>query len=416
MDRGARVQIRPGFTTLSAAMQITTALSTKIDLEDACHDAATQALEALGGAEVDVCLVFASGTYGSKVATVPSLLTEIVNPDRLVGCAAGGIIGGGIEIEGTPAISVSLLALDQANLEAIHLSEQDLPNDDLGQDEWIRMLASPPQDTTGIILLPDPFSFPTDRLLRGLDFAYPNVTKIGGLISGASHPGGNSLFLDQTVYNEGALAIILSGHVILEPVVAQGCKPFGKVGRLTKIRDNHIISIDDTPAMQFLQEQIHALAGADLELAQSTPLFLGIAMDPFSETEPEPGDFLIRNMIGFDPQTGTLTIGADLGVGRRMQFHLRDGACSSRDLETVLQQTLRHSKLADTGVRGALLFSCLGRGEHLYGHPNHDSDMFRRIVGPMPMSGFFCNGEIGPVHGSTYLHGYTSVFGVLRET
>ncbi len=171
----------------------------------------------------------------------------------------------------------------------------------------------------------------------------------------------------------------------------------------------------DVPAMQFLQNQLEDLSGEDLNLAQSTPLFLGIAMDPFATTEPAHGDYLIRNMTGYDPESGSLAIGAEIGLGRQVQFHLRDGRCSSNDLESVLEQGLREGRLSGAGTRGALLFSCLGRGEHLYGRPNHDSEMFRNVVGHIPLSGFFCNGEIGPVQGSTYIHGYTSAFGVLRE-
>jgi small ligand-binding sensory domain FIST len=396
-------------------MQITTALSTEIDIEDACREAASEALESANGAEIDLCLLFVSGAYGSKITVAPSLMTELVDPTRLVGCAAGGIIGNGVEIEGMPAVSVSLLSLPNAEVEIVYLIEQDLPNDDLGQDEWVRLLMTPPAEATGFILLPDPFSFPTDRLLGGLDFAYPGVSKIGGLISGSAHPGGNVLFVDQTVYHEGAVAMVFSGNIVIETVVAQGCKPFGKIGRLTKIKDNQILSIDGMSAMQFLLDQLEDLSGEDLNLARSTPLFLGIAMDPFATTEPAHGDYLIRNMIGYDPESGSLAIGAEIGLGRQVQFHLRDGRCSSNDLEAVLEQGIRDGRLSDPGTRGALLFSCLGRGEHLYGRPNHDSEMFRSVVGHIPLSGFFCNGEIGPVQGSTYIHGYTSAFGVLRE-
>lgn len=396
-------------------MQITTAISTETDLEHACRMAAAEALAAMDGAEVDLCLLFVSHTYGPAAAEAPALVTTLVDPTRLTGCVARGIIGNGIEIENMPAVSISLLSLPQGDVEIDHLVEPELPNDDLGQDEWIKLFALGPEAVHGFVIIPDPFSFPTDRLLAGLDFAYPNAPKVGGLASGSAHPGGNMLFLDQTIYHEGAITMSLTGNLELQTVVAQGCKPFGEVGTLTKVREHQILTIDDRPALEFLQAQFAHLSGPDLDLATSTPLFIGIQMDPFASDEPQPGDYLIRNMIGFDPAHNTLTVGADIGVGRRVQFHLRDGTSSAKDLENVLQQGLDDGRLAGPANRGALLFSCLGRGESLYQCPNHDSDMFQRLVGRTPLSGFFCNGEIGPVMGSTYLHGYTSAFAVLRE-
>jgi small ligand-binding sensory domain FIST len=95
-----------------------------------------------------------------------------------------------------------------------------------------------------------------------------------------------------------------------------------------------------------------------------------------------------------------------------VQFHLRDAATSAHDLEAVLA---RYQEGPPRRPAGSLLFSCLGRGEHLYGRPDHDTAAFQRRLGPVPLGGFFCNGEIGPVHGSTFLHGYTSAFGLFRK-
>ena len=152
------------------------------------------------------------------------------------------------------------------------------------------------------------------------------------------------------------------------------------------------------------------LSERDRELAQHS-LFLGIVMDGMNES-PQPGDFLIRNIVGVDGQRGLLAIGEMLKEGQLVQFHLRDADTSAQDLDAVLERYL--DTHAIHGQAGALLFSCLGRGSYLYGRPDHDTDMFRDKLGPMPLTGFFCNGEIGQVGGATYLHGYTSSFGVFR--
>jgi small ligand-binding sensory domain FIST len=396
-------------------MQISAAVSTQLDIGDACREAVGAARAALDGVDVDLCFLFVSGAYGAKVAEAPMLVTELADPGRLAGCDAGGVIGDGIEIEGLPAVSVTLIAAPDAGFELTHLITQDLPDDDAPPSEWVDLLCSSPAETNGIVVMPDPYSFATDRLLRGLDYAYPETPKIGGLASGGTQPGGNSLFLDQSRHQEGAIVVSMSGCIGLSTVVAQGCKPFGRIGRLTKVSDNIAVTIDDLPAMQFLQHQLADLAGRDREVAQNTPLFFGIALDPFATSAPVHGEFLIRNMLGFDPKHGSLAIGAELGVGRMVQFHLRDGRCSSEDLQSMLRAHQHQTSMRGAQDVGALLFSCLGRGEHLYGRPNHDSEMFHAEVGRIPLGGFFCNGEIGPVQGSTYLHGYTSAFGVLHE-
>ena len=97
----------------------------------------------------------------------------------------------------------------------------------------------------------------------------------------------------------------------------------------------------------------------------------------------------------------------------RVRFHLRDAKTSAEDLHAMLtgyENTLSRKQ----DLSGALLFSCLGRGEYLYGEPNFDSNVFQQHLGDLPVGGFFCNGEIGPVGGETFLHGYTSSFGLFR--
>ena len=107
-----------------------------------------------------------------------------------------------------------------------------------------------------------------------------------------------------------------------------------------------------------------------------------------------------------------MAIGELLKEGQLVQFHLRDAETSAEDLTAVLERYAVENR--ENQVHGALLFSCLGRGQYLYGRPNHDTDIFHEKLGPVPLGGFFCNGEIGPVSGTTFLHGYTSSFGIFR--
>ncbi|MBI4715419.1 MAG: FIST C-terminal domain-containing protein, partial [Nitrospirae bacterium] len=228
--------------------------------------------------------------------------------------------------------------------------------------------------------------------------------------SGAVRPGENRLFLNGESFEEGLVGVGLTGNVVVETIVAQGCRPVGSPFLITKADQNLLLEMDYKPALHVLQELLNSLNDLDRTLAQQS-LFLGIVMDPLKETI-TPGDFLIRNLMGIAEEHNALAIGTVLNEGQWVQFHVRDARTSSEDLDGHLSRYITEPH--EGPVEGALLFSCLGRGAHLYGEPDHDTRMFHQHLGNLPMGGFFCNGEIGPIDDTTYLHGYTSSFGLFR--
>ena len=395
-------------------MRFSSAISTDPDVEKACHEAAESARAELGEGPIDLCCAFVNARSADK-ERVPAILGELLDPRALIGCSGGGIIGGGTEVEGQPALSITLGRMPGAELTVLHLEDGDLPDQDGPPGPWVELIGRAPSDATGFIVLPEPFSFGAPELLAGLDFAYPNAPKVGGIASGSQHPGGHVLFGGRQAFRTGCVVLAVGGSVALEARVAQGCKAIGAVGKISKAEQHYLMEIDAKPALVFLQEQLRELQGEDLELARKTPMFLGIGMDPFRATAPEPGDFLIRNIMDCDPRRGSLTIGDILAVGRWVQFHLRDADASAEDLRNVLERGERRRDAGEPAPAGALLFSCLGRGEHLYGEGGHDTRVFGEVVGNVALGGFFCNGEIGPVAGTTHLHGYTSSFAMFAE-
>ncbi len=387
------------------AMRFASALSTSPRLDDAVAEACDRARVDLGPGPIDLAVVFVTTSFGLDLDRLPTLLHERLAPRALLGCTGGGIIGGRREIEGSPALSLTLARLPNAQAHVVHLAAADLPSEDASPRAWIDRVGVMPEQARGLLLLPEPFHFPADRLLAGLDFAYPGQPKIGGVASGSRHPRGNVLFAGRTCHHAGAVVAVFTGDITIAPVLAQGCKPIGAVGNITRAENNMLLAVDQLPALQFLQQQLEGLDEGDRELATTRPIFLGIAMSPFTDTKKlGPGDYLIRNVLGFDPEGGALTIGEVLAPGRRVQFHVMDHHTSAFDLRRALQ---KQRALGDTPA-GALMFSCLGRGQSLYGEADHDSRLFFEELADAPLSGFFCNGEIGPVHDTTYLHGYTA--------
>jgi len=389
-------------------MKWATAISRKTSFEDALLECAGGVATRLGPGPVSLALAFVTPHFANFYPRLYGLLGRHLEPGTFLGCSGGGVIGGGEEVERAPAVTLTAARLPDVRIEAFHVSVP-LPDLDGPPDAWERLVGVRAQDEPQFVLLSDPFSGRPDALLAGLDYAFPSSPKIGGLASGATSPGMNALFLDGEVFDKGTVGVALSGDVAVDTVVAQGCRPVGELMRVTSCRGNFLYELDERPAFEVLEELFVTLDERDRHLA-STALFVGVLMDEFRE-EPRAGDFLIRNLIGVDPRSGAVAVGENLQEGMRLRFHIRDAESSAEDLHTMLDS---YERSLSSPVSGALLFSCLGRGVGLYGQPNFDTGVFREHLGDVPVGGFFCNGEIGPVAGATFLHGYTSSFGLFR--
>ena len=384
------------------------------DAQKTFEDLSKKISAQLDGQRPDLCIAFVSPHFAEQFDDIPAIVGKAINPQTFIGCSAGGIIGGGEEIEQRPGIAVTAAVLPNVSIDPFHVTDEELPDGDASPDRWEELFAVKSASEPSFILLPDPFSFEIDALVQGLDFAFPHCTKLGGLASGASQPLMNALFLNDETYRRGCVGLAIAGNVMVDTVVAQGCRPVGRPLRVTACQHNFLFELDGQPAVYALQELLSQLSEKDQELAHNS-LFLGLVMDEFKDNF-KPGDFVIRNILGIEPKSGALMVGETLHTERTVQFHLRDAATSADDLRFMLKRYMDKCKMSGFNkAQGALLFSCLGRGEYLYGQPNHDSNCFREYIGEVPLGGFFCNGEIGPVGGTTFLHGYTSSFGIFRE-
>ncbi|MCW8130519.1 MAG: FIST C-terminal domain-containing protein [Planctomycetota bacterium] len=401
-------------------MRWTTALSCDPNPEVAAGEVSCRiAAEFNDGHPPDVLFVFVSPQYAPAVEAMAETLRMDLRPRHLLGCTAAGIVGGGKEVEDGLALAVSAARLPGVRIHPFHLHESSMPDLDTSPRAWEEAVGVRRADEPQFVVLSDPFSIRTDDALGGLDYAFPNAPKAGGLSSGARGRGGNMLFLDDRVLREGMVGLALMGNLRLETLVAQGCRPIGKPLTVTKCHKNLLMQLDGRKPMECIAE-IYEHGSEDEQRLIRTALFIGLVMDPLAAKEPRAGDFLIRNILGRDLHTDGLYVNAMLRDGMMVQFHVRDARTAAEDLEEVLRSYSRgllqegHGDSVPRPPAGALLFSCLGRGKHMYGKPDHDSTMFRQIVGEVPLSGFFCNGEIGPVGATTYLHGFTSCFGIIR--
>ncbi len=358
----------------------------------------------------DLALFFASPSYGEMSELVAQAYRRSA-ASLLVGCTGMGVIGTAREIEDRPAVSFLGLDLPGAELAAIHVEMDDLA--DLRDPNTLRSWTGlVPSRVNAWIVLADPFSFDPEPLIEDLTAASPGSTIVGGLASGSPSERRSRLFLNDEVFETGAIVLALGGAYTVRSIVAQGATPIGEPWTITGVDRNILHTIGNRPALEVLRETLEALP-ADLQRRAARNLLVGLAMNEYKDHFDQ-GDFLIRNLMGADPKSGAIAIGALPEVGHTIQFQVRDATAADQDLRRQLASA--KEQLGDAEVAGALLCTCNGRGVGLFGAPDHDAGAVAEELGPLPLAGFFCNGEVGPVQGKTYVHGFTASLALFVPT
>jgi small ligand-binding sensory domain FIST len=393
-------------------LRFASAISELIDPDAAVADCVEQLQRQLAGRPPHVLFLFVSPHHRDAFSFIQESLLADLKPAHLLGCSGGGVIGAARELEETPALAVTAASLPGVGLTLRHLQDDDLPGLDEPPRAWERALGVTGADEPQFVLLASPFMDRAEDLLLGLDYAFPRSPKVGGVASGLRHVSERALFLDGQRFSNGVLVLALTGPIRLHPLVAQGCRPVGPVLTISAADRNVIEGLDGRPAAEALHQVYDAADARTKDLLQRA-LFVGLLTDPLAAGEPKAGDFLMRNVMGIDGREGSIALAAFVREGMRVQFHVRDGEAADQDLRKVLDR--EREARPELKPAGALLFSCMGRGERLFGEPDHDSQAFVQAFGTSALGGFFGNGEIGPVGASTHLHGFTSCFALFSR-
>ena len=384
-------------------MQWATVAVTEDRFDRAMKAAIAELDHQLDGRAPDMVLAFVSPHHRAVWDAVPRMLGDAFSGAVCAGCSAAGVVGGGREIENASAIALVGAILPGARVAGFRVAAGDEPDDQVDAGRWAARLPVSSGAVPTVLLLPDPFTCEAERLVDVIDRGLDGATVIGGLASGARQAGTNMVFDRDDAYGSGAVGILIEGGHRLDTLVAQGCRPVGNPMFVTGCERHLITELDGRRPTEILHELFESLDERDQELLRYS-LFLGVVMHPEGVRYGH-GDFLIRNLAGIDATTGSLRVAATIETGHVVQFHLRDGETSTQDLRSHLDRLRDHHT---SSITGGLMFSCLGRGLNLYGKPDHDSKLIRDALGDFSIGGFFCNGEIGPVQGRTFVHGYTS--------
>lgn len=393
---------------VQTALKFAAAVSRELDPRTAGFSVAQAVRHDLGGRPADLACLFFSSQHAESAEKLVEAVRSELGPCLLIGCSGEGIIGGGEEIESAAAVTLWAASLPGVTLAPFRLTAD---RDDYGISltGWpgaLDDLSACPS----FVLLADPFSTPMDEVLSLLANRRPGSAAIGGLAGGGRDQGDNRMVLDGDVYDGGLVGVALSGPLAIRTVISQGCRPIGERYMVTRAEHNVIHELSGAPALQQLQSFFGSLSDEEQRLAQRA-LHIGVVIDE-QRNRFERGDFLVRNLIGADQRSGSLAVGDVVREGQTVQFHLRDAQSATEDLHLLLAaERVRHRQ----PPLGALVFSCCGRGRGLFGRPHHDVSVLKERAGEIPTAGFFAQGEIGPVGGRNFLHGYTASVALFSE-
>jgi small ligand-binding sensory domain FIST len=390
-----------GSTMTDTLVRCAVGVSTDADITAAIQAAAAEARAGLGSHAADLAVVFVSGSHDTPVRPALEGLADELRVPHVLAATAEAVLAGGHEYESGPAVVVWLARLPGATI--VPLSLEYAQSVDGGVFlGWPDELAGEWPDDATLLLLADPFSFDVERLMRRMDEDHPGVPVIGGYASGGARPGSNTLVVGPSSYDVGAVGVVIGGATI-RPVVSQGCRPIGEPLVITKAEENLIVELGGLPALTRLREIYGTLDPATQQLVK-TSLHVGRAASEYQDHR-QRGTFLVRNVVGADPEMGVLAIGDAVRVGQTVQFHVRDAESAHDDLVVLLAERRIERPAAPAG---ALVFTCNGRGSRLFDAPHHDAACLQEGLGPVPAAGFFAQGEFGPIGRRNCLHGFTA--------
>ncbi len=357
----------------------------------------------LNAPRVSLGLLFISPRFFSHAAQILELVQVHARVPLLAGCSSASLIAGDQEIEEKPGLALGLYYLPEAALQPFRFTQAQL--EQAGETGyWQRESRIAPETINGWLVFADPFHLDSEAWLQSWNEAYAPRPVVGGLASGEPSEPSTQVYLNRDVFEDGGVAIAVGGKVRLASVISQGCTPIGETWTITRAERNFIHQIGNRPAYEILAETFNGLSPQEKKKAQGN-LFIGLVMNEYLD-EFHRGDFLIRNLIGADPKSGTIAVGAFPRTGQTIQFQRRDAATGTEDMTALLKRAQK--ELAGHTIYGGGLCSCNGRGQRLFGEPHHDARHVQQQFGPIGLAGFFCNGEIGPVGKRNFLHGYTA--------
>lgn len=392
--------------TPNEPLLIRASVETNVASENVARRLVDPIVSSSGGARPALALLFASAHFEDQFDQIAQSVHELLNPQSLVGATAEAVICNDRELEGQPGITLWALHSPSVRARSFHLFQSDLQQ--LRSPAAFReQVGVSENERPSFLLLADPFSINPIELLDLIERAYPGASAFGGMASAADSPRQNRIIFDGQCLVEGAVGVAIWGEVEIDTVVSQGCRPIARHYVVTRAERNMIHELGGKKAIAVLQEVLASCAPRDQKLLRQGGMFIGRAINESRESFSR-GDFLIRNLLGLDDKSGAIAVNDFVRTGQTVQFHVRDAESAVEDMHALLESKVQ------APATGALLFTCNGRGTRLFSQRNQDAGAIAARQGRIPVSGFFCAGEFGPIGARNFVHGHTASMAFFR--
>lgn len=396
------------------------AVSTHVDAVMAAEQVCDEVLAHPGLGTIDLAMAFVSGVHSADLPQIAEVIRKTLSPGTFIGVTSEGVIAGSQEIERKAAVSLFCASLPGTSIHSFNYRR--LPHAAEADPEALARVAEAVGargDARAVFFFADPFSIPAASAVETIAASHavipglPRLPVIGGMASGGNAPGKNILILNDEVMRAGAIGVTIRGAIAVDTLVSQGCRPIGRPLVVTAGQRNVIRSLGGQTAVEALREVVHSLSEEDRALLPRG-VFVGRVINEYKDRFGR-GDFLIRGVVGADENSGAIAIADGVHIGQTVQFHLRDAATATEDLELLLLA----QSLLGTPI-GGLLFTCNGRGRRLFEKDGHDAATISKAFGgaaetPFPLAGFFAAGEIGPIGDRSFVHGHTASLALFRS-
>ena len=387
-------------------MRFASAVTTNPNNQEAVDDLLRGIDTQLTRGMVDLALWFLTAHFNDELSCILDRLGTVFPAAVLVGCTAEGTLGCNDELQRGPSMALLAASLPGVSINPFRLRQRQLEHADESLD-WERLVGVAPESHPTFLAFGDPFHFAVHEFVDRINHAFPGAALVGGVASAGRQPLQNRLFINDEIERDGAVGVALTGRLTVSTVVSQGCRPIGTPFVITKGERNVIRELGGRVALEQLQNVLVGLSRDDEQLARQW-LLIGRVINEYKDRFTR-GDFLIHNIVGVDRKSGAIGIAGHARVGATVQFHVRDAQSADEDLREML------APHGGTGVCGAAMFGCNGRGTRMWSDPGHDLGVFHELLGEAPIAGFFCGGEFGPIGGRNFVHSLTASMVLFRE-
>ena len=334
-------------------------------------------------------LLYVTEPLAPYIADLHEYLREKTGVHDWIGTVGGGICSAGREIYDEPAATIMLATLPDDSYRLIPSGIDALGDMLVHNRDWITEHSA----HFGIVH-GDPRDNRVPQIIESLSHDLDPGFLVGGL-SSASNENYQTQIAGELCEN-GLSGVLLTAQVPVISGLTQGCTPLSAKHTVTRCDRNVLIELDGRPALDVFREDIGEVLSRDFSRVAGY-IFAGLPI-PGSDT----GDYLVRNLVGIDPNEKLLAIGDILEDDAPIMFCRRDGDSAREDMLRMLRDL---GKRARTPIKGGVYFSCLGRGRNQFGANSEELKLIRDELGEFPLVGFFANGEIS----HNRLYGYTGV-------